>query len=144
VTFAPLLLAVHAVSTIAMAGVAWCVQVVHYPLFGRVDAARFAAFEKEHQRRIGLVVGPLMLAEALTALLLVLLRPQGVPAPAAWAGLGLVAVLWASTWLVQVPLHARLERGFEAEAHRRLVSTSWLRTGAWTARAVLATWILLA
>jgi len=37
-----------------------------------------------------------------------------------------------------VPLHGRLARGFDAIAHRRLVSTNWVRTGGWSVRGVLA------
>ena len=135
---APWLLAAHAFGTLAMVGVAWQVQLVHYPLFDRVAPDRFAGFERDHQRLIGRVVGPLMLLEASTALLLVLLRPERIPAAAAWSGLLLVGLLWASTWLVQVPLHARLAKGFDAEAHRRLVASSWLRTGTWSLRGLLA------
>jgi hypothetical protein len=51
--------------------------------------------------------------------------------------LGLIGVNWLSTAIVQVPLHRRLEQGFEAGAHGRLVATNWVRTGAWTARGVL-------
>ena len=57
---------------------------------------------------------------------------------AVWAGLALLAVIWLSTALVQVPLHRRLQGGFDAAAHRRLVRTNWLRTAAWTLRAALA------
>ena len=52
-------------------------------------------------------------------------------------GLALVGLIWASTFLVQVPLHEVLARGFDAEAHSRLVASNWLRTFLWSARAVL-------
>jgi hypothetical protein len=38
---------------------------------------------------------------------------------------------------LQVPLHTRLARGFDPAAHRQLVRTNWLRTLAWTLRALL-------
>ncbi|HEX2205610.1 MAG TPA: hypothetical protein VHG91_20025 [Longimicrobium sp.] len=49
-------------------------------------------------------------------------------------------MVWLSTALLQVPMHGRLERGFDAAAHRRLVATNWVRTVAWTARGVLLLW----
>jgi hypothetical protein len=52
--------------------------------------------------------------------------------------IALLAVNWLSTFLVQVPLHARLGTGFDAAAHRRLVLSNSLRTLAWTGRGVLA------
>ena len=119
------LLLCHAAATWAMAGLAWFVQVVHYPLFAGVGAQGFADYEREHQRRTGFVVVPAMLCEAACAGLLLLLAPRD---PWVLAGAGLLAAIWISTFAVQVPLHARLASGFEPVAHRRLVATSWLRT----------------
>lgn len=50
----------------------------------------------------------------------------------------LVLAIWVSTFVVQVPLHGRLVRGFEISVHRRLVRTNWLRTAVWSVRGVLA------
>ena len=130
---ASLLPAAHAGATLFMTGVIWFVQVVHYPLFARTGAAGFADYERDHARRTGWVVGPAMMLELLLALAL---AARG--GMAAWAGLALLAVIWLSTALVQVPLHRRLQGGFDAAAHRRLVRTNWLRTAAWTLRAALA------
>ena len=131
-------LLVHAAATVGMAGVIWFVQVVHYPLFGSIAPERFADFESAHRRRTTWVVAPLMLAELATAVTLVVRPPRGGPPWAPPVGLGLLALVWLSTFAVQVPLHETLTRGFDATAHRRLVRTNWLRTAAWTARAALA------
>jgi hypothetical protein len=56
----------------------------------------------------------------------------------AWTGLALVAAIWLSTAAIQVPCHAKLAAGFDAEVHARLVSSNWIRTVAWTARGLLA------
>ena len=132
---------VHLASTLLMVGVIWVVQVVHYPLFAGVGGAGWAAYEASHQSRITLVVGPLMLAELATAVWLVLDRPAGVPAWAVVLGAALVGLIWASTAFVQVPLHSALGGAFDAEAHRRLVGTNWVRTVAWTARGGLVLWM---
>ena len=129
-----------AMPPLAMTGVIWTVQLVHYPLFGRVGEAGFAAYELEHSSRITLLVGPLMAVELATAALLVWRRPEGVPGAVVWVGLALVAVIWASTAFVQVPLHGRLSRGFDGRAHELLVLTNWVRTVAWSARGALAVW----
>ena len=128
-----LLPAAHAGATLFMTGVIWFVQVVHYPLFARTGPGGFADYEREHARRTGWIVGPAMTTELLLALAL---AARG--GAAAWAGLAMLAVIWLSTALVQVPLHRRLRGGFDAAAHRRLVRTNWLRTAAWTLRAALA------
>jgi hypothetical protein len=126
----------HAAATLFMTGVIWFVQVVHYPLFGRVGAQEFAAYAREHADRTGRVVGPAMAVELALALALAARAGAGA---LAWAGLALLAVIWGSTALVQVPLHRRLAAGPDHAAQRRLVRTNWIRTAAWTARAVIAT-----
>ena len=129
----------HALATASMVGVIWFVQLVHYPLMARVSPAEFPSFEREHQRRTTWVVAPPMLVEAVTACSLPFLRPVALP----FAGLVLLALIWASTFFVQVPLHTMLSRGFDATAHRRLVTSNWLRTVLWTLRGGLAGWMMV-
>ena len=128
------LVVAHAAATLAMAGLIWFVQVVHYPLFRMASRPSFSEFARQHQRRTGWVVMPLMSVEAVTAVLL-LLRAAG---SWTWTGAAILALIWLSTALLQVPQHRRLAQGFEAQAARRLVATNWLRTAAWTARAGIA------
>ncbi len=81
-----------------------------------------------------------MLVELVTAVWLVFRPlPPGVPGWLAWVGLAAVGALWLSTFLLQVPQHEVLRAGFDADAHRRLVSTNWLRTVLWSLRGV---WVL--
>ena len=61
-----------------------------------------------------------------------------VASSASGVAIGAADLLLAPHALVQVPLHRRLQGGFDAAAHRRLVRTNWLRTAAWTLRAALA------
>jgi hypothetical protein len=78
-----------------------------------------------------------MLIEAVTAVYIAL-SPGEVPAGQAWTGLALLALVWLSTALLQVPRHRILERGFDPRAHARLVATNWIRVACWSARALLA------
>ncbi|MFM8818912.1 MAG: hypothetical protein ACKOHI_13805, partial [Phycisphaerales bacterium] len=73
-----------------MAGLIWVVQVVHYPLFGRVGSEGFAAYESAHARLITPIVGPAMLVELVSSIALLAARPRGMPAWAAWVGVALV------------------------------------------------------
>jgi hypothetical protein len=132
-----LVLLVHAGATVFMVGVIWFVQVVHYPLFGLVGAGGFVSYSEAHSRRTGYVVGPPMLTEAATAILLLLYHPEGVPVILLWIGAFLLAVVWASTALLQVPRHTRLGAGFDGDAYQGLVATNWVRTLGWTLRGVL-------
>ena len=137
-----LLLLVHAGATLMMLGVILVMQVVHYPLFARVGTEEYTAYQKSHMRRVTGIVLPAMSAELGTAAWLAVERPPAVPGWMAWTGLALALLLWASTGLVQTPLHRRLTEGFDAEAHRRLVRSNWLRTAAWATRSGLALWML--
>lgn len=138
-----LILMAQAFASGSMCGLIWFVQVVHYPLFGRVVGDGSRAYAAEHQRRTTLVVGPLMLIELATAGLIAVSPPAGVPGSIAWAGLAAVVALWLSTAMVQVPLHARLGRdGHDATVIAGLVGTNWARTVLWTARAVLSVWMI--
>lgn len=132
------LLLVHAAAAWSLAGLIWTVQIAHYPSFEHVGAERFRAFHASYTTRIGFVVGPLMLVELACALWLVAQLPAGVDVSLTWSGLALVLVAWTSTAFLQMPAHRVLATGFDANAHRRLVATNWIRTCAWSARAVLA------
>lgn len=139
------LLMAQAVASGAMGGLIWFVQIVHYPLFARVTGAGDREYAAEHQRRTAWVVIPFMLVEGAVATLLVIAPPPGVPRAAAVVGLGLVLLVWLSTAAVQMPLHGRLGREGHAPAVvAALVRSNWPRTVLWTARALLAAWMLRA
>ena len=138
----PVLIA-HAVATLFLVGLIWFVQVVHYPLFSSVGEDMFQTYALLHTRWTTWVVGPPMLVEMVTVLLLLWLRPTGVPLWMLWTGLLLLVVVWLSTWLVQVPQHAILAEGFNPKAYHRLVRSNWIRTVGWSLRGALAIWIWL-
>lgn len=136
------MLTAHLIATLYLTGLIWFVQVVHYPLFARVGVDGFAAYEAAHTRRTTIAVIGAMLVELGTAIGLVWMRPALISAAEAWTGLGLVGVIWASTFFLQVPAHTRLGQGFDADTATRLVRTNWIRTVAWTLRAGLcALWM---
>lgn len=127
----------HLASSFYMVGLIWFVQVVHYPLFAAVGEDKFVEYEEHHQRLTTWVVGPGMLVELVSGVLLALTAADSRSAMILWVSLGLLAIIWLSTALIQIPCHRQLSTGFNASAHRRLVRSNWLRTVAWTARGVL-------
>jgi len=124
-----------------MTGVIWLTQLVQYPQFERFDAANFTSYHDEYRFWITPVVAPTMIAELFTAIFLLFYKPAELDAKLVWLGLILVGVIWASTFFLQVPLHEKLARGFDANAHSLLVKTNWIRTIAWSARAVLVLYL---
>lgn len=127
----------HIASTLFMVGLIWFVQIVHYPLFADVTEQHFSNYELRHNRLTTWVVAPPMLVELVTATMLFWFRPAGVSRWAVNSGFALVAVIWISTALLQVPCHDALVKGFQAFVHQRLVATNWIRTVAWSLRGCL-------
>ena len=132
----------HLIATLMLAGLIWFVQLVHYPLMARVGREGFTHYEREHMRRTTWIVAPLMLTEALCAVALLWLTTGESARTLAWVGAGLLAVIWLSTALVQVPCHERLAKRFDAGVVSRLVNSNWIRTAAWTGRAAIAVLLL--
>jgi hypothetical protein len=147
-TLPDLLFITQFAATLFMTGLIWFVQIVHYPLFATVYAHTssdaFRTYEDRHASRTSFVVFPPMAVELLTALAALFpgLRPSFLSQNATIASAALVLAIWASTGLLQVPLHHRLASNPTAAAIRSLVLSNWVRTTLWTARAILLANIL--
>lgn len=141
--FSPLIFLLQILATALMTGIIWFVQIVHYPLFAKIPREGFTAYERSHTVRTGWVVAPLMLVELGSAVALLLPPLFGVPAlslaldPLYLTALGCLILIWASTFLLQVPLHYILEQRPDSRSMDRLVTTNWIRTFLWTVRLVL-------
>jgi hypothetical protein len=131
-------LVLNLVATCVMVGVIWFVQLVHYPLLALIGVDRAPAIAVEHQRRTAWVVGLPMATEGVTTLVLLFSQPDGVATWLAWLGAALLAVAFASTVFLSVPLHERMANSPDPTVGQRLVVTNWPRTIAWSARAVVA------
>ena len=132
------------VGSVGMFGVIWMVQVVHYPLMRFVSGEQFARFETAHRARISGVVGPLMLIEGVCVLAFLFAPPAGLAWWLPWVGAGVEVVAIGTTAFVSAPLHERLNAHFNTATLDRLIATNWIRTVAWTCRAVVAIAILVA
>ena len=122
----------------AYAGFQLTVHMVVYRQFSAVPASSFAEYERLHQRRISVVVGPLFVALLGTAGWLVVDRP---PSLALWAvalPAVLVAAIVGSTGLLAVPLHRRLSEGWDAGVYRSLLRVDLFRTLTAGATVILA------
>ena len=131
------ILIVHVASTLFMTGLIWFVQVVHYPLKALVGPQHFIGYQSAHVERTGWVVILPMLVEAVSALWLVWNPPPSGHTVLLWVGLLVLVKVWAVTALYSVKGHQQLSAGFDAGAHRMLVSTNWMRTFGWSLRSML-------
>jgi len=136
-----IVLLVALASTWAMTGVIWVMQLVHYPIFDAIepgdDDELWQRFARRHTSTISPVVGPLMLAEGTTGLALVASPPADIGRLLPLVALALMGVAYGTTALVSARLHGRLGPRFDPALHRRLLTTNWLRTAAWSTRAVV-------
>jgi acyl-CoA synthetase (AMP-forming)/AMP-acid ligase II len=130
------LLLVHLTATAALAGLVWVVQLVVYPSFRLVGGGpAWPAFHAAHARAIALAVGPPWAVQGGTVAAL-LVRDGPTPLLLLTGALALATVV--VTVAVSVPLHTRLGHAYDDGAARRLVTTNWLRTAAWSAGTVCA------
>ncbi|MFZ4816804.1 MAG: hypothetical protein ACOYL5_19870 [Phototrophicaceae bacterium] len=137
-----LILLTHIAATFAMVGIIWFVQVVHYPLYTRINPDAFPNYEVAHINLVTLVVVPFMFLEAFTALLLLFNPPPNVSIWLVLVGLGLVGVIWATTLFFNVAQHNALSVRYDHDVHQALLAANWVRTVAWSLRGLLVLWIL--
>lgn len=135
------LLLLHAGVTLFMMGLIWVIQLVHYPLFALVGSESYTQYHLAHMKRITWIVAPVMLLELISSVAIVYLSIL-TSAQLGYLGLGLLTFIWICTALFQVPAHNQLSKIWNQGVHARLVRSNWMRTVAWSARGVLALWML--
>ncbi len=130
--------------TAALTGLIWCVQFAIYPVFRQVGPEAFPAFHAAYSRGISIVVIPLMLLEVLTTAALCLICFQRGFIALAVTIVALLGFIWLTTFVVQVPLHAKLSQsGCDPAVIKQLATSNWIRTGIWSAKAALHALLLI-
>jgi hypothetical protein len=120
--------------SVALFGLIWTIQLVHYPAFMYIEKERFRAFAKMHTFKITLIVAPLMIAELFSAMYLMVINFFSI----LQATLLLIVILvWLATIFLSVPYHNTLAKGKNDQVIQRLIKTNWIRTVLWTAKLVL-------
>ncbi len=111
---------------VALAAVSWLILLCTYPDFARWRPEDFARHHEAYTRRVGWVVGPLLLGQLAGHFWLVL-RGEG------WLAGAAVAAGWLLTALWSVPCHRRLQReGPASPALAGLCRSHAWRTALWT------------
>jgi hypothetical protein len=117
---------------VAMAAVSWLILLCTYPDFARWRTEEFAAHHEAYTRRVGRVVGPLLLAQLFGHACLAVLAGRCV-------GLLLVLACWALTGFWSVPCHRRLQReGPASPALADLILSHAWRTVLWSVLAAIS------
>ncbi|HEX7675931.1 MAG TPA: hypothetical protein VF412_17265 [Bdellovibrio sp.] len=112
-----------------LTGVIWVIQLTHYPAFAMIVRDQFVTFHKRHTSAMGFIVGPGMIVELLTAILLC--REYQLVWICNLAG---VLLIWGMTIFWSIPSHSKLAQGQDLLEIRNLVRTNWFRTCIWTVR----------
>jgi hypothetical protein len=133
------MLIAHSVFTWCLVGLIWTIQVVHYPLFPKVGREQFRTYHESHMLLVTLLVGPLVVGESTSAAWMLW---KGLRSLAFLCSLPLMIICWTSTFLLQVPHHAKLSQGFDENAYRGLLKTNWIRTICWSLRGLLTASLL--
>ena len=118
-------------------GLIWTIQLVHYPAMRFIPKERFVEYHNFHSMRISFLAIPLMVTELGTSLILFYQNYNNAIQTIFLINLVIVALIWLSTFLIQVPLHNALSKEKQSEKLSKLICTNWIRTILWTARSIL-------
>ena len=114
----------------------WLVQIIIYPGQSRIPSDDFVNYHSWYAVRISAIVLPLMIGEAIITIAWLVWAKVSIYAAVA---AGFVVIIWLSTFLLQVPIHKKLRSGKEDSHIKRLLATNWIRTIAWSLKAVWVT-----
>ena len=107
----------------------WIVQLVIYPGLCYYKNEDLGKWHKIYTQRIGVIVGPLMIAQLVVAILQ-LLKIQNLYT---WGSITIVLITWILTFLIFVPLHNSIKPDKSCEEiTTSLVKKNWWRTTLWT------------
>ena len=126
---------VQFIITWALVGISWYSQIIHYPLYKKIKEG-FVEYERSHIRRTAFFLGPLMLIEAVSAVILVGVS-RGELATFAFTNLILLIFIWLATFLFQVTQHQKLSVRFSKKILNNLIMSNWVRTLLWTGKGVV-------
>ena len=124
----------NVISAFFLTGVIWTIQIVHYPSFHYIDKLSFVNFHQFHERRISIIVMPLMILELISSVALFF---NDMSNHTFLLNLIVVGLIWCSTFFIQVPIHNILSQKKDNTMIEKLVNTNWIRTFLWSMRMLL-------
>lgn len=107
----------------------WMVQLVVYPGLCHYKDEDLGRWHKIYTGRIGVIVGPLMIAQLVIAVIQISQQSNFYT----WTSLSVIVLIWILTFLIFVPLHnAVTPEKSCGDITRSLVQKNWWRTILWT------------
>ena len=130
----------HLIFTSIMTGVIWVIQIVHYPSFHFIEKELYTAFQKFHMNKISIIVIPIMLAELITCMMLLL--DKSSKSPFLIISFVILVLIWLITGVFFSKAHNELMTGYQELVVNQLVVMNWIRTLLWTLRLLLLTYFV--
>lgn len=129
-------LVIQVAVTWLMVGLICYSQFIHYPLYKKIKEG-FVEYERAHIRRTAYLIGPLMLIEAISAVILVGVVSTSIMTKLAVINLVLLVFIWLATFLLHVYQHQKLSIRFSKNVFHNMISSNWIRTFLWIAKGVV-------
>src|SRR5215469_16940937 len=126
------------------AGTMTTLQIQHYALYPQVGREGFAAYVQANNKAalVPAILPALLLL--VTSMTLLVERPRFMSGAEAFAVFVLNLIALASSFLWQRRLQSEMaETGYDEQKVRRLISTNWIRTGAFLIQGLLASAVTL-
>ena len=120
-------------------GLILVIHFVHYKSFNFIDIEKFVEFHKFHTKNISFLVIPLMIIEVVISIIICYFYFSIL----SLINLSLVALIWITTFLLQVPSHNKLSTGKSITEIEKLVSGIVFRVYLWVFKAIVSTLIIL-
>jgi len=117
-----------------LVGIILITQFVNYPLFKKIDQ-NFEIIHKEYTKKMGYLVAPIMVLEAITVSSMYIYYPKS---NVLILIICLTIIIWLSTFLIQVPIHKKVSFKKDSKKIKRLISTNYIRTISWCSKLYLS------
>lgn len=120
-----------------MTGVAWFVQLVHYPTLAQLSREQYQQYNETHFKPTTFITFPTMLLELISGAWILLDNPPD--GMLLWFALNLImiVIIWISTMVVQVPLHFKIAKDPSKKSIMKLIQSNWLRTILWSVKLLM-------
>ena len=110
-----------------MMGVIITTQIVSYPLFLCLTKSDFETYHSTYVNKISFIVMPIMLSELVLSIILLSIIQNF----SSVIILSSMLLIFLSTLFLQVPIHQKLEDGYNSQSIYYLINTNWIRTFLW-------------
>ena len=114
-------------------------QIVNYPLFLKVNFSKLEDYHSDYVNRISIIVVPMMIFELLVSILLL----KYVELYLSIISILLLFIIFISTYLIQVPIHSKINNNTSVKLLKKLIYSNWIRTSSWFAKCILSFYILI-